>query len=80
MFFQIDAAWELHSFRLCLRPLKSERGGVTQAVKKFLADAASRDVTFYEVEGGEHELLMGTKWQDLTDRIAAWLKGHSVAS
>eukprot|EP00884_Botryococcus_braunii_P004277 jgi/Botrbrau1/13850/Bobra.0056s0086.2 len=48
-----------------------------KAVKKFLGVSASRDVTFYEVLGGEHELLMGTKWQDLTDRIAAWIKLQS---
>lgn len=47
-------------------------------MKKFLADAASRDVTFHEVEGGEHELLMGAKWQDLTDRIASWILERSL--
>jgi hypothetical protein len=56
------------------------RWGCAQAVKKFLAEAASRDVTFYEVDSGEHELLMGPKWRDLTDRIASWIKTHGSPS
>jgi alpha-beta hydrolase superfamily lysophospholipase len=44
-----------------------------QAVKRLLRNAASRDVTLYEVPGGYHELFMGPEKDDITDRIVGWI-------
>jgi alpha-beta hydrolase superfamily lysophospholipase len=44
-----------------------------QAMKRLLKNAASRDVTLYEVPGGYHELFMGPERDDITDRIVGWI-------
>lgn len=44
-----------------------------QAVKRLLKNAASRDVTLYEVPGGYHELFMGPEKDDITNRIVGWI-------
>ena len=48
-----------------------------QAVKRLLKNAASRDVTLYEVPGGYHELFMGPEKDDITDHILAWVLEHA---
>ncbi len=48
-----------------------------QAVKRLLKNAASRDVTLYEVPGGYHELFMGPEKDDITDHILSWVLEHA---
>ena len=48
-----------------------------QAVKRLLKNAASRDVTLYEVPGGYHELFIGPERDDITDHIIAWVREQS---
>ena len=48
-----------------------------QAVKRLLSNAASRDVTLYEVPGGYHELFMGPEKDDIIAHINAWVLEHA---
>ena len=48
-----------------------------QAVKRLLRNAASRDVTLYEVPGGYHELFMGPEKDDIIAHINAWILEHA---
>ncbi|CAL5222462.1 g4830 [Coccomyxa viridis] len=47
------------------------------AVKRLLRNAASRDVTLYEVPGGYHELFMGPEKDDIIAHINAWVLEHA---
>lgn len=51
--------------------------GWMQAVKRLLRNAASRDVTLYEVPGGYHELFMGPEKDDIIAHINAWVLEHA---
>lgn len=55
----------------------SQGGDCMQAVKRLLKNAASRDVTLYEVPGGYHELFMGPEKDDITDHILSWVLEHA---
>jgi alpha-beta hydrolase superfamily lysophospholipase len=52
---------------------------VLQAVKRLVSTCASRDVTFLEVEKGEHELFMGKHWISVTKAMAEWILAAAIA-
>ncbi|KAK9805999.1 hypothetical protein WJX73_002649 [Symbiochloris irregularis] len=43
------------------------------AVKRMLKNAQSTDITLNVIEGGFHEVMMGSERQDVTDHIISWM-------